>query len=182
MRVRPIVACPLPFLVLLVRLQRGNPTAPGALFLRPTIGLRDEKRSHGMDVFGKRPRDLVWASSRRLDTSAVFSRTYTIFIPTFRHESLPTLGRKLFLPFPPHFVLLFPFTWHCSPPGVCISSCALFHSPDDPAQPLAVISFNFSPSTRISLLRHQTKDVTIDRCLMFIEKAGFFFFLFGTPL
>jgi hypothetical protein len=39
MCVRPIVVCPLPFLV---RLQRGNPTAPGVLFLRPTMELRDE--------------------------------------------------------------------------------------------------------------------------------------------
>lgn len=60
MRVRPIVAWPLPFLV---RLQRGNPTAPVALFLRPTMGLRDEGRPYGMDVLGKRPRGLVWASS-----------------------------------------------------------------------------------------------------------------------
>lgn len=96
MRVRPIVVCPLPFLV---RLQRGNPTAPGGLFLRPTMGFWDE---------GSRMARMCWIKRHGSGPDQTgprtgppfFSRSYTIFRPTLvTIRFRPWKKKLLFSPF-----------------------------------------------------------------------------------
>jgi hypothetical protein len=113
-----------------------------------------------MDVLGKEPRGLGLSIHKAWTCTPLFSRTYTIFIPTLVTNRFRPSEKKAFFFLPS--------------PGMQPAGRLHLHLhlvlrpvpfPGRPRSVSPVLSPLISLDTHF-ILRHQTKDVTIDRCLM----------------
>lgn len=129
-----------------------------------------------MDVLGKEPRRLGLSIHRAWTCTPLFSRTYTIFIPTLvTNRFRPSEKKSFFLP---------PFTWHAARRASASASASRLAPRFIPR----TASLSFPGFISFYFPRHafhftSPDERRYDRSMPHvIEKAGIFFLLFLGPL